>query len=64
MTVGGDDWFEVVPLPAFLLAVAVVCSHCCRSCYFLCLILDSLFDVRAIHHGKGSGGGREGPSSG
>lgn len=36
-TVGCDNGFEIVPLPALLLTIAVVSSHGCSGCYLLCL---------------------------
>lgn len=62
MTLCGDDGFEVVPLPAFLLAGAVATfggGSGGSGRDLLGLVLDSLLDVGAIHHGEG--GGRVGP---
>ncbi len=46
----GDDGFEVVAFPPFLLAVTVVCSdgRSCRN--FLRRIQNGVFEVSAIHH--------------
>lgn len=56
--VGGDDGFEVVTFPPLLLTVIVivVVAVCCErgsGRNLLCLIECGLFQISAVHHGKG-----------